>query len=65
MSIENHLNINAAGFASDIVSSFYEHLRGRAKLNSANIEDAGEIVHDLIVDFVTEISERLDGSFGE
>lgn len=65
MSIENHPNINAAGFTADIIRSFFEHLRGRANLNQHNRADASEVMHNEVVAFVTKISEKLDSTFGE
>jgi hypothetical protein len=61
MSIENHPNIYAAGFTSDIISAYVNRLRGKA-VGNTNI--ALPILNKRIVDFVASLSEDLDRELG-
>ena len=53
MSLENHPNFHAAKFATDIMSSYYECLRGGAEKNAPNISEE-------VVRFVVEIENKID-----
>ena len=64
MSIENHPNINAAGFTVDIMDSFIKHLRGKARdIHYRSV--AFDIIHDELINFITKVSSDLDVAFGE
>ena len=59
MSEKNHPNFHVAKFATEIIQSFYDSLRGKA--NTKNAPD----VRGMIVDFVTKIEEAVDTKVGE
>ena len=58
MSIANHPHFHAAGFTTDVISSFYDRLRGEADKN--NLDD--EKFKALVVKFVMEAEELADES---
>lgn len=62
MSEENHPNINAAGWTTDIMSSFMSRLRGPAEQDKTV---ALEVLHTRIVTFITDVSRDLDDTFGD
>lgn len=64
MSKEMHPNINAAGFTVDILVAFEKRLRGRASQDNLTKSEAMTTVHELVVDFVTNVSVVLDQKFG-
>jgi hypothetical protein len=57
-----HPNINAAGFASDIVTSLTRRLRGQADAEG-NSRHAYTVLRDRITEFVTDVSDILDREF--
>lgn len=61
MSIENHPNINAAGFTIDVISAYLENLRGVA---GANPTEALIVLHPFITEFIANVSTALDDKFG-
>ena len=62
MSLEDHPNIHAVGFSVDITTSLRKHLRGKAleNLEKKELAIGDEKITNLIVDFVADISTRLD-----
>jgi len=65
MSEENHPNINAAGFVTEIIVGFRKHLRGKANLNDSAKSRALDILNGAgLQDFVIKVSENLDDEFG-
>ena len=54
MSEKNHPNLRAAGFAVDIVESYYKNLRGKANNNNA------PNINDLVQDFVFKVETKVD-----
>ena len=61
MSIENHPNINAAGFVTDVIIAFRKYLRGAA---AENMPESVQILTDSgLVDFVNKVDENLDQKF--
>ena len=66
MSLENHPNINAAGFTVAIIKAFRDNLRGKAAENLlASIEVVKGENAERLVDFVAILSEDLDKKFGD
>ena len=65
MSIENHPNINAAGFVTDIIVSFQKYLRGRANQDNATRGEALDVLNECgLQEFVVLVSVKLDAKFG-
>jgi hypothetical protein len=66
MSEENHPNINAAGFITEVIVAFRKHLRGKANLDEATKHRAFDILEreSGLQDFVVKVSENLDNEFG-
>jgi hypothetical protein len=64
MSVENHPNINAAGFATSIHEEFFKHLRGPANETPDTVRKASTVLHEELMEFVIAISSRLDEMFG-
>jgi|GEM_PF-5935848 len=62
MSIENHPNIQAVAFSMDILNSIRKNLRGKAKSREDEVFDG---VQDLIVDFVADVSTKIDEVVGD
>lgn len=59
MSEENHPNIHAAGFTTDLLVSLVKRLRNEGEKNKKEIMSDNEI-KDKIVDFVSELSLTID-----
>ena len=59
MSLENHPNFHAVGFATDIISSYYERLRVHHRKIDESVHDA---IRDNIVAFVSVIEDLVDKS---
>ena len=64
MSVENHPNINAVGFAAGIYQAFFECLRGPANVTPAARSRASDVLYERVSDFVVSISSDLDDKFG-
>lgn len=62
MSIENHPNIQAVALSVDIQTSIREHMRGKAKESENEVFDG---ITDLIVNFVADVSTKLDELVGD
>ena len=61
MSKENHPNIQAVAVAVDIVESIRKNLRGDAANEELSVMT---LIDKDIVDFITNISIKLDEKFG-
>jgi hypothetical protein len=53
MSLENHPNFHALKFVADIMSSYYECLRGGAEKNAPNVREE-------VAEFVAQIEAKVD-----
>ena len=62
MSIANHPNIQAVALTLDIQTSIRKHLRGKAKGRENDVFDG---IEALLIDFVTDVSERIDEVVGD
>ena len=59
MSIKNHPNIQAIAVTADIIQSIRTHLRGKGP-DIKNEITGDKIITDLLVDFVADVSTRID-----
>ena len=59
MSLENHPNFHAVGFASDITAAYYERLRVPFGNISEELQDE---IRDTILEFISEIEGKIDRS---
>lgn len=64
MSKEAHPNIQAVGFTTDILGSIEKWLRGGGKRYSADVMGDKKL-NEIIVDFVVDVSTRIDEIVGE
>jgi len=62
MSIENHPNIHAVALSLDIQTSIRKHLRGKAK---GRENEVFEKLKDLVIDFVADVSTKIDEVVGD
>lgn len=62
MSIENHPNLHAVGFLTDIHESLEQRIRGRA--GEAGYREVLPLVSDMVAAFVDDIDMRLDQRYG-
>lgn len=55
MSIENHPNFHAVQFVTDITTSYFKSIRGKAAKLSMD-----DKIRDMIIDFAENIEDNVD-----